>query len=278
MGVAELQGGLVERRHMADRPVALITGASMGIGEAFAEAFAARGYDLAIAARSGEALERIAERIRAARGVRVEPIAADLSAPEAAGRLCDETEARFGRVDLLVNNAGFGAYGGFETIEPERNTGQVRLNIEALVALTNRLAPAMLARGQGGIINVASTAAFQPVPYMAVYGATKAFVLSFSEALAEEFRGRGVRVLALCPGVTQTNFFKTAGVATQLGPIRTPAQAVQSALQAYDLGLSYVVDGPANWLLALTPRVAPRALMARLAAVAMKPPSGKPKS
>ncbi len=262
---------------MGERPVALITGASMGIGEAFADALAARGYDLALVARSGDALERIAERIHAARGVRVEPICADLELRESVGKVGDDVEARLGGVDLLVNNAGFGAYGAFDTIELERNTGQVRLNAEALVALTYRFAPAMLARGKGGIINVASTAAFQPVPYMAVYGATKAFVLSFSEALAEEFRGRGVRVLAICPGVTQTNFFKTAQVSSQLGPIRTPAQVVQTALRAYDFGLTYVVDGPANWLVALTPRIAPRAVVARVAAAALKPSSRKPR-
>jgi short-subunit dehydrogenase len=256
---------------MSERPVALVTGASMGLGAAFAEALSARGYDLMLVARSGAALEQIAGRIRAAQGARVEPFVADLEDRAAVERAADTALERFARVDLLVNNAGFGAHGRFETLGTGRNVGQVRLNVEALVALTDRLAPEMLARGSGGIINVASTAAFQPVPYMAVYGATKAFVLSFSEALAEEFRGRGVRVLALCPGATRTNFFKTAGERAQVGRMRTSEQVVATALRAYDRGRSYVVDGPANTLLAFSPRIAPRALVARIGGMLMRP-------
>jgi short-subunit dehydrogenase len=203
--------------------------------------------------------------------VRVESIVADLEDRAALERAGDEAQALLGRVDLLINNAGFGAHGPFETIDPQRNLGQVRLNVEALVALTNRFAPAMLERGTGGIINVASTAAFQPVPYMAVYGATKAFVLSFSEALAEEFRGRGVRVLALCPGATRTNFFSVAGEGAQVGRFRTSAQVVQTALRAYDRGAAYVIDGAANRVMAFSPRLAPRALVARIGGRLMKP-------
>jgi short-subunit dehydrogenase len=256
---------------MAERSVALITGASMGIGEAFADALAARGYDLALVARSGPALEAIAARLRAAHDIGVEPFVADLEDRAAVASVAQALEARFNHVDLLINNAGYGAHGPFETIGAERNAGEVRLNVEALVALTSRLAPAMLARGSGGIINVASTAAFQPVPYMAVYGATKAFVLSFSEALAEEFRGRGVRVLALCPGATRTNFFKTAGEGAQLGRFRSAEAVVRTGLAAYDRGRSFVIDGTANRLLAFSPRLAPRGLVARLAAQTMKP-------
>jgi short-subunit dehydrogenase len=169
---------------MADRPVALITGASMGIGEAFAAALAARGYDLVLVARSADALDRVAAHA-IAHGVRAVSISADLEDPAAVDRVADQALERFGHVDLLINNAGYGAHGTFESIDPARHSGQIRLNIEALVSLTNHFAPGFLARGSGGIINVASTAAFQPVPYMAVYGATKAFVLSFSEALDE---------------------------------------------------------------------------------------------
>jgi short-subunit dehydrogenase len=255
---------------VADRPVALITGASMGIGEAFADALAERGYDLALVARSGPALEAIAARLRAAHDVSAEPFVADLEDRAAVEAVSGAVEARFGHVDLLINNAGYGAHGPFETIGAERNAGEIRLNVEALVALTSRFAPAMLARGSGGIINLASTAAFQPVPYMAVYGATKAFVLSFSEALAEEFRGRGVRVLALCPGATRTNFFKTAGEGAQVGRFRTSEAVVRTGLRAYDRGRSFVIDGTANRLLAFSPRLAPRGLVARLAAQTMK--------
>jgi short-subunit dehydrogenase len=243
----------------------------MGIGEAFAYALAARGYDLALVARSAGALDRIAARVGAAHGITAVSVVADLEDPAAVERAAQDVLARFGRVDLLVNNAGYGAHGAFETIDPVRNAGQVRLNVEALVALTNRFAPAMLARRSGGIINVASTAAFQPVPYMAVYGATKAFVLAFSEALAQEFRDRGVRVLALCPGATSTNFFKVAGGAAQAGRLRTSAQVVRTALHAYDRGASYVVDGAVNRALAASPRFFPRRWIAWIAGAMFKP-------
>ena len=260
---------------MAERLVAVVTGASMGIGAAFTAALAARGYDLALIARSSDALATIAARVREQGGGRAEPFAADLADPAAVERVANDVEALFGRVDLLVNNAGFGAYGPFESVGSIRHAGQVRLNIEALVALTDRFVPAMLARGSGGIINVASTAAFQPVPYMAVYGATKAFVLSFSEALSEEFRGRGVRVLALCPGPTSTNFFKIAGEGAQLGSRRSAEQVVATALRAYDRGRSYVVDGAANRLMTVSQRLLPRTIIARAAGRLMKPsPAG----
>ncbi len=262
---------------MSSRPVALITGASMGIGEEFAGALAARGYDLALVARSAAALESLAARLRSRYGGRAEAIVADLADAAAVDAVAGEIESRFGRVDLLVNNAGFGAHGNFEAIEAPREIGQIRLNVEALVALTNRFAPSMLERGSGGIINVASTAGFQPVPYMAVYGATKAFVLSFSEALAEEFRGRGVRVLALCPGATRTNFFNVAGQGAQLGRFRSSAQVVATALEAYDRGASYVIDGGANRLLALSSRFFPRPLIARVAGAMMKPKTPRQK-
>jgi hypothetical protein len=256
---------------MSERPVAIVTGASMGIGEAFADALAERGYDLALVARSAEALDRIVARVHAAHGVDAQTVVADLEDPAAVERVAQTVQERFGRVDLLVNNAGFGAHGTFESIELRRQLGQIRLNIEALVALTNRFAPEMLARGSGGIINIGSTAGFQPVPYMAVYGGTKAFVLSFSEALAEEFRGRGVRVLALCPGATRTNFFKAAGEGAQLGRFRSAAQVARTGLRAYDRGASAVVDGPANRLLAAAPRFFPRSLIARVAGLMFKP-------
>jgi short-subunit dehydrogenase len=260
---------------MSERDVAVVTGASMGIGEAFAGALAERGYDLALVARSGPVLERIAGRLRDVYGGRVEVFVADLADAAEVSRVAGEIEARLAHVDLLVNNAGFGAHGPFESIDAQREVGQIRVNIEALVALTNRFAPAMLARGRGGIINVASTAAFQPVPYMAVYAATKAFVLSFTEALAAEFRRRGVRALVLCPGATRTNFFVTAGEGAQLGQMRTSEAVVQTALRAYDRGASYVVDGPLNRILAFSPRFMPRPAIARIAALMMKPRSTK---
>ncbi len=250
----------------------MITGASMGIGEAFADALVARGYDVALVARSAPALEAIAQRLRT-RGARAEVIVADLTVAGEVESVSAQAEARFGRIDLLVNNAGLGAHGKFEAIDAAATLAQLRLNIEALVMLTHRLAPGMLARGSGGIINVASTAAFQPVPTMAVYGATKAFVLSFSEALAEEYRLRGVRVLALCPGATATNFFAVAGESASLGPRRSVEGVVQTALRAYDRRQTYVIDGLMNKILAFSPRLTPRPLIARVAGMLMRVPA-----
>jgi hypothetical protein len=249
---------------MSSRPLALITGASMGIGEAFADAIAARGYDLALVARSGDALERIAERLRARFGIDVEVIVADLTQVDTVESVVARCEVRFGRVDLLVNNAGFGAHGRFETIEAARQLDMIRLNVESLVALAHRVLPGMLARRSGGIINVGSTAAFQPCPYMAVYGATKAFVLSFSEALHEENRSRGVTVLGLNPGQTATNFFAVAGELARVGWRRTPEAVVATGLRAFDARRGYVIDGPANRVLAFSARLAPRGLIARV--------------
>jgi uncharacterized protein len=251
---------------MSNRPVALITGASMGIGEAFADTLAARGYDLALVARSGDALERIAERLRSRNGVDVETIATDLINVESVEPLVARCEARFGRIDLLVNNAGFGAHGLFEHIDVARQLDMIHLNIETLVALAHRVLPGMVARRSGNIINVGSTAAFQPCPYMAVYGATKAFVLSFSEALHEEYRSRGVTVLALNPGPTATNFFAIAGNEARVGATRSPQRVVATGLRALEAKRSYVIDGLVNRAMAFSARLLPRGLMARASA------------
>jgi hypothetical protein len=179
--------------------------------------------------------------------------------------------ARLGmNVDLLVNNAGFGTHGRFETLPPERERGEIAVNVAALVALTHAFLPAMLERGRGGVINVASTAAFQPVPYMAVYAATKAFVRSFSEALHEEVRARGVRVLALCPGPTATEFFDT-DVAPPRGPIRTVSDVVTTGLRAYDAGAVVTIDGVSNRILIAFSNLIPRRWAAKIAGRIMKP-------
>jgi len=255
---------------MSDRPVALVTGASMGIGEAFAAALAARGYDLALAARSADALDGLAERLRTAHGSAIEVVPVDLSDVANVEPLIARTEARFGRIDLLVNNAGFGAHGRFATLEAARQLEMIRLNVESVVALTHRVLPGMIARRSGGIINVASTAAFQPVPYMAVYGATKAFVLSFSEALHEEYRSQGVTVLALCPGQTATNFFKVSGEDGRVGTARTSQEVVETGLRALAQRRSYAIDGTQNRVLAFSPRLFPRELIARISAQLLK--------
>jgi len=185
---------------------ALITGASSGIGRAFAHALAARKMNLVLVARSEEGLQALATQLSEQHHIHAEVIVSDLSQEHAAQALQHEVERRGLGIDLLVNNAGFALNGSFETLGSERDHQQIMLDATTVVDLTHAFVPLLLARGEGAIINTASTAGFQPVPYMAVYGASKAFVLSFSQALSEEYRGRGLRVLALCPGTTETAF------------------------------------------------------------------------
>ncbi len=244
---------------------ALITGASAGIGAEFARALAARGVNVILVARSEGRLRALADDLTRDHGVRAEVVAADLTRVGAAEELRAAVDARGLAVDLLVNNAAFGTHGPFEALAPARDHDEVILNVAAVVDLTHLFLPAMLARGDGAVVNVASLAAFFPAPYMAVYGATKAFVLSFSEALWAECRGRGVRVLALCPGATATEFFDVMGTDGGVrGPKRAPARVVETGLRALDRGRSYAVDGRANYLTAQAPRVMPRGLVARL--------------
>ena len=252
------------------RPVALITGASAGIGAEFAARLAAQNYDLILVARRGDRLEEIATEARAAHGVDVSCVAADLSLAGSVDAIVAEVVRLGLAVDMLVNNAGFGTHGRFETISPGRERDEVAVNVAALVALTHAFVPGMLQRGRGGVINVASTASFQPVPYMAVYGATKAFVRSFSEALHEEVRGRGVRVLALCPGPTATEFFDH-GVRVIAGPIRTSRDVVSTALAAYDTGKAVVIDGASNKIVTALQALFPRSWVTRIAARIMYP-------
>jgi short-subunit dehydrogenase len=232
---------------------------------------AERGYDLIVVARRRERLDELAARVRADyRTERVEIVVADLADAAAPAGVAAEV-ARFGlEVDLLVNNAGFGTHGRFESISPERERDEIALNVGALVALTHAFLPGMLARRRGGVINVASTAAFQPVPYMAVYGATKAFVLSFSEALREEVHRRGVRIVALCPGPTATEFF-ASDVSPPKGPVRTVKEVVATGLRAFDVGTPAAIDGVSNKLLIASANLIPRRWAAHLAGRIMGP-------
>ena len=191
--------------------VTLITGASTGIGAEFARQFAARGHDLVVVARSADKLNDLAARLRGAHGVEVTVLAMDLSLPTAAGELWQRTNRLGLEITVLVNNAGFGTHGDIADADPQRLEEAIELNCRTLVGTTARYLPQMRARGAGTIINVASIAAFQPLPKMAVYGASKAFVLSFTEALWAEERKHGVRVLAVCPGLTDTPFFEVGG-------------------------------------------------------------------
>jgi short-subunit dehydrogenase len=254
----------------------LITGASLGIGAAFAHELAARKSGLVLVARSEDKLQALAAELEAAHGVAVTIIAADLAEPGAAARLHAETQRRGLRVDVLVNNAGLGMHGPFTDIPIAQMSGQIALNVAALVELTYAYLPEIEA-AQGGVIQVASVASFQPIPFMAVYGATKAFVLSFSEALYAEYRGRGVRVLALCPGATETAFFAVAGEAASGGRKKaSSADVVRVGLRAFDADRSFVVHGLANYLMTSSVRFFPRALTARVAAKITRPKAALP--
>lgn len=254
---------------------ALITGASTGIGAAFATRLAAAGTDLILVARSEDKLRTLANKLVEQHHVRAEVIVADLSRVGAAHSVFEETQRRGLTVDILINNAGCGTYGPFDTLDAEREQQEIILNVATLVDLTHHFLPLMVERHQGAIINVASLAAFQPIPYMAVYGATKAFVLSFSEALWAEYRTKGVRILALSPGETSTEFFNALGDDVyKVGKTETPEKVVQVGLRALEQGRSSIVSGKQNTLLANSSRFFPRSLVARLAAQASKQRQG----
>jgi hypothetical protein len=243
--------------------MALITGASAGIGQAFAQELAKRGMNVILVARSNDKLRSLATRLHQTHGIRTEVIAADLSQAGAALTVYKTVQEHQIEVDLLINNAGFVNYAPFEAISLEQDRVQVMVNVAALVDLTHAFVPEMLARGSGAVLNVASNGAFYPMPYMAVYAATKAFVLSFSEALWAEYRKRGLRVLALCPGPT-----KTAALLKEFdnGKAASPEYVIKVALKALDAGRSHVViPGLGNSFQAhILPRLLPRRLMVQV--------------
>ena len=249
---------------------AVVTGASSGLGREFALALAERGYPVLAVARRGERLRVLADEVDAGEG-RLEPLVADLSRPAGVEALL----ARAGEieVELLVNNAGVASYGPFASASTERERGLVRLNVEAIVALTRGLLPQLLDRGRGGIINVASQMAFQPMPYFASYAASKAFVLSFSEALAEELRGTAVRVTAIAPGFVSTEFTEVAGSREpeRHFPHLQPRRVVESALRAHERGRTVKVVGPFYAFLTFAGRFAPRAALRRMMGRALRP-------
>ena len=256
---------------------ALITGASSGIGEAFAQQLAAKGCNLILVARSEDALNQLAGDLHDEHGVTVDVMAADLS--ETANRdNIAQACAELGReVDLLINNAGFGTMGAFAKADTARERQEVDLNVTALTDLCHYFLPAMLAKKQGGIINVASTASFQPIPYMAVYAATKAYVRSLSEAMHAECKGRGVTVTALCPGPVATNFFAATeskdidGMVKKVsGIMMTADQVAADALRAMDKGQAVVVPGTPNKLGALASSLTPNRLITSMLAKTMK--------
>src|SRR6266581_957292 len=242
---------------------ALVTGASTGLGAVFATALARQQYDLTIVARSRERLEALAERLRHSAEIAVEVVVADLT-QAAALYTVEQHVAGDQRLELLVNNAGFGTTGPFATLDPDREEAEIRLNVMALMRLTRAALPGMIARGRGAVINVSSLAAFVPGPYDATYGATKAFVNSFTEALHEELRGTGVRVQALCPGFTHTEFQQRAGIDVSTIPTwawMTPEAVVEASLAALRRGQIVCVPGLMNRLLVLLIGAAPRRLV-----------------
>lgn len=246
---------------------ALITGASAGIGEEFARQLARRGVDLVLVARREDELERLGAELSAQPRVETEVLAADLIDPEDLRRV--EQRLRDGGdrpVDLLINNAGFGAYGEFHALDLERQHAMIELNVTAVIRLTHAILPSLRARGRGGIINVASTAAFQPDPYGAVYGATKAFVHSFSQALHEEMKGSGVRVLSLAPGYTRTGFQDVADVSHGVPDpvVLHPGQVVESALRDFTRGRATSIPGALHTISARASEIGPSSISRRL--------------
>ena len=249
----------------------LITGASSGIGEVFARRLAARGRNVLLVARSEDKLITLCNELGRSNSIRAQYVALDLSLAESPARLFEEAEKRGLTIDLLVNNAGFGSFGDFAKADLARELNMIDLNIKALVELTYRFLQPMRERRQGAIINVASTAAFQGVPYMATYAATKAFVLSFSEALWEENRQHGVKVMALCPGVTETNFFEAArGEKPPARASQTPEEVVDTALRGLARGKSHIISGWINRVMTESERLFPRSVVTRMAGRMMR--------
>ena len=247
---------------------ALITGASSGIGLELAKLFARDGYDLVLVARRVERLERLGRELAGQHGIAFRAVGADLAAPDAPATLVRGLAAESVVVDVLVNNAGFGALGPFATADRETAGRIIQVNVAALTALTSLLLPGMLARGRGRILNVASTAGFAPGPFMAVYYATKAYVISFSEALAEELRGSGVTVTVLCPGPTRTEFQGGANIGTAL-LFRLPwvwdaAPVARAGYVGLMRGQRMVVPGILNRMLSFAIRVSPRVMVTRV--------------
>jgi short-subunit dehydrogenase len=262
------------KRNGAPRPTALVTGGSGGIGLEIGKALARRDFDLVLVARNRDALEAAAGQIEGKHTVRVHVFSADLRRREAPEAIFDFLHNENIPIDVLVNNAGFGLGGEFSETELTRELEMIQVNIAALTHLTKLFLPAMIKRRSGRILNVASTAAFQPGPLMAVYYATKAYVLSFSQALAEELRNAGVTVTALCPGPTRTEFAAEAQVGnsrlfTAFG-VADAADVAEYGVSAMLHGRRVAIPGIKNKIVAQANRFAPRSLTAKVARMAQE--------
>ena len=255
---------------MTGPELAVVTGASSGIGEALARRLAEEGRDLLLVARSGDRLARLAEEIARTNGIEAGFCAADLGKPEGREAVWDATEGRGRFVSLLVNDAGFGLVGPEAELPLERVLEMLQLNVVATAELTHRFLVAMRARRTGAILNVASTAAFYPMPYFSAYAASKAFILSFTHALHEEAKKDGVTVTCLCPGYTKTNFYAVAGVRGAEGtpfPEMAPDDVAKIGLEALRKRKAFVVTHPLDRLWIASGRLVPRSVPAKIGAV-----------
>ena len=250
---------------------ALITGASAGIGVAFAEELASSGTKLVLTARRKDRLDGLARRLTASYKVSTEVFLADLSEPTAPEKILAFTKEKGIAIDLLINNAGFGQYGELPSIEKQRLLDMVQVNCHAVVHLTRLYLAEMMARRRGDVLILASTASFQAVPYISVYAATKAFDLLFAEGLAEEMKPYGIRVCALCPGSTESEFQAVAGQEKFVRKAETAEKVAHTGLKALAAGKSYVISGLGNYLGAHSERLVPRRLVTKIAAGMFKP-------
>jgi short-subunit dehydrogenase len=258
----------------ANGKTALITGASSGIGYELSKLFAADSYNLVLVARSGRKLNELAAELCQAGKINVTVLAKDLGDPAAPDEIFKMLQAQSVTIDVLINNAGFGTHGPFAENDWPEELSMVQLNVVALTHLTKLFLPGMIERGFGRILNVGSTGSFAPVPLMAAYGATKAYVLSFSEALGEELTGTGVTVTALCPGVTRTGFQARANVENLRmvkGDSMSARQVAKIGYKALMRGQAVVVPGLMNQLMTLAIRITPRSLIRRVSKQMMKP-------
>ncbi|MGH3228701.1 MAG: SDR family NAD(P)-dependent oxidoreductase [Streptosporangiaceae bacterium] len=259
--------------------MAIVTGASSGLGAIFAQRLGERGFDLILTGRDRNRLEEVRQRVIAGgRDCTVTLATADLATDDGVLTLLRELGDR--PIDLLVNNAGFGTYGPFDRSDTAREMQIIGVDVAALVRLTRAVLPGMVKRGHGGVLNVASTVAFQPAPYQATYGAAKAFVLSFSQALWQETRHRGVTVTALCPGPTKTGFVDALGnaEASQTAVYRRLGESgpvVDAGLRALDRGAPVAIPGLRNQTLAFLPRITPRRLLTSISARVLAPKTAR---
>lgn len=251
---------------------ALITGASSGIGEAFARRLAADGYDLFLVARSEDKLRSLCAELKAQHSIDADFFSIDLSNNDSDAALFSETTRRGIEICLLINNAGFGSMGDFAELPVTRELEMIDLNIRALVGLTHRYLAGMRERKSGTIINVSSAAGFQPIPFMATYAATKSFVTAFSEAIAEENRPFGIQVLALCPGSTKTNFHTAAKMdrALSVKGQQTAEEVVETAISVMNGKRSKIVSGWTNYLVATATNFVPNSLIAKTLAKGLR--------